>query len=108
DRVIRPGVAYRFKEGDGGEGIPVGLLKAKAAIVLNTSNTPDDREQTAFGDPLEAMWKRCVFDLCGVHNVRRKIFNVVVTSTPQQRQEWIAEARDLCRTVFPRDHVARA
>ena len=108
DRVIRPGVAYRFKEGDGGEGVPVGLLKAKAAIVLNTSNTPDDREQTAFGDPLEAMWKRCVFDLCGVHDVRRRMFNVVVTSTPQQRQQWIAEARDLCRTIFPRDHVARA
>jgi len=40
DRIFRPGVAYEFNEGDKGEGIPVGLLKAKKAIVFNTSNTP--------------------------------------------------------------------
>ena len=39
DRVIRPGMAYEFLDGDSGEGIPKGLLKAKAAVVLNTSNT---------------------------------------------------------------------
>ena len=44
DRVLRAGVAYRFQEGDGGEGVPIGLLKARAAVVLNTSNTPDERE----------------------------------------------------------------
>ena len=108
DRVIRPGVAYRFEEGDGGEGIPLGLLRAKTAVVLNTSNTPDERERTAFGDPLDALWKRCIFDLCGVHDVRRRVFNVVVTSTPQQRQQWIAEAKALCRSVFSQDHVDRA
>ena len=40
DRVIRPGVAYEFLEGDDGEGVPVGLLKATTAVVFNTSNTP--------------------------------------------------------------------
>lgn len=44
DRVMRPGVAYKFLEGDAGEGVPVGLLKARTAIVLNTSNTPTSRE----------------------------------------------------------------
>ena len=39
DRVIRPGVAYEFLEGDKGEGIPIGLLRARAALVINTSNT---------------------------------------------------------------------
>jgi NAD(P)H dehydrogenase (quinone) len=43
DRVLRPGIAYQFREGDQGEGIPVGLLKAKAALVFNTSNTPAAR-----------------------------------------------------------------
>ena len=28
DRVLRPGVAYRFLPGDSGEGVPVGLLRA--------------------------------------------------------------------------------
>src|SRR5512140_3600158 len=44
DRVLRPGVAYRFAEGDQGEGVPVGLLKAQAAVVFNTSNTQAVRE----------------------------------------------------------------
>jgi NAD(P)H dehydrogenase (quinone) len=100
DRVIRPGVAYRFVEGDAGEGIPVGLLRARAAVVLNTSNTPNFREQEAFGDPLDAIWKRCIFGLCGVRNVHRRMFNVVVASTPAQRQAWLAEAAALCRSIF--------
>lgn len=100
DRVFRPGVAYRFEEGDSGEGVPIGLLKAKAAIVLNTSNTPDEREQRVFGDPLDAMWRRCIFDLCGVRSFQRRMFNVIVTSTPQQRLAWLEEAKELCRIVF--------
>ena len=28
DRVLRPGVAYRFLDGDDGDGVPVGLLRA--------------------------------------------------------------------------------
>jgi putative NADPH-quinone reductase len=101
DRVIRPGVAYRFADGDSGEGVPIGLLKAKAALVLNTSNTPDDREQSAFGDPLEVLWKRCIFDLCGVQTFHRRMFNVIVTSTPEQRREWLSEAKQLVASVFP-------
>ena len=100
DRVFRPDVAYRFEEGDNGEGVPIGLLKASAAVVINTSNTPADREQAAFGDPLEALWRRCVFDLCGVTNFHRRMFCVVVTSTLDQRLAWMEEAIHLCRKVF--------
>ena len=100
DRVFRPGVAYRFAECDGGEGVPIGLLRATAAVVLNTSNTPVEREQRVFGDPLDALWRRCIFDLCGVRGFHRRMFNVVVTSTPQERLAWIEEAKDLCRSVF--------
>lgn len=52
DRVIRPGVAYEFLEGDKGEGVPKGLLKATSAVVFNTSNTETEREKKVFGDPL--------------------------------------------------------
>jgi NAD(P)H dehydrogenase (quinone) len=101
DRVLRPDVAYRFVEGDTGEGVPVGLLKARAAIVFNTANTPDERERKAFGDPLETLWKNCVFDLCGVKNVQRRTFTVVVTSTPQQRATWLAGVRETVAQSFP-------
>jgi putative NADPH-quinone reductase len=100
DRVLRAGIAYRFLEGDNGEGIPVGLLRAKAAIVFNTSNTPAEREQVVFGDPLEALWKRCVFELCGVQRVDRRMFNVIVTSTPEERRQWLAEVRSMVAERF--------
>ncbi len=101
DRVVRPGVAYAFREGDAGEGVPVGLLRARAAVVLNTSNTPEGREREAFGDPLDALWRRCVFGLCGVADVRRRTFGVVVTSTPEARRAWLAEAEALVLAAFP-------
>ena len=66
DRVIRPDTAYMFEETDNGDGVPLGLLKARAAVVFNTSNTPAERELRVFGDPLQALWKNCIFDLCGV------------------------------------------
>ena len=101
DRVFRPGVAYAFEEGDSGEGVPVGLLRARTAVVFNTSNTPPGREQDVFGDPLEAFWKRCVFDLCGVRDVRRRMFGVVVTSTPEERAGWLAEVEEIVAAAFP-------
>ncbi len=101
DRVVRPEVAYRFEEGDSGEGIPVGLLKAKTAIVFNTSNTPEVREQEVFGDPLENLWKTCIFDLCGVKKFHRRNFTVVVTSTEDERKGWLEEAAKLVKRAFP-------
>lgn len=101
DRVLRPGVAYKFAEGDSGEGIPVGLLKAKAVLIFNTSNTPQERESAVFGDPLETLWKNCIFGLCGVKDFYRKNFALVVTSTLEQRTEWLKEVRDIINVYFP-------
>ena len=97
DRVIRPGVAYRFEDGDTGEGIPVGLLEAKFALVFNTSNTSTQREARAFGDPLQSIWKQCVFDLCGVTNFHREMFNIIVTSTATQRESWLLTTREIVK-----------
>lgn len=101
DRVIRPGVAYEFAEGDDGEGVPVGLLKAQSAIVFNTSNTPSRRELEAFGDPLETLWKNCIFGLCGVSEFYRKMYSVVVTSTPEERQTWLQDVKEIINRYFP-------
>jgi putative NADPH-quinone reductase len=100
DRVVRPEVAYRFLDGDSGEGTPEGLLKATTAVVLNTSNTRPKRELTVFGDPLEALWVRCVFAFCGVDDVRRRTFGVVATSTDEERAAWLEEAAEIVRRAF--------
>ena len=100
DRVIRPGVAYEFLEGDEGEGVPVGLLKAQTALVFNTSNTPRKRELDVFGDPLDGLWRTCIFDFCGVTAFERRMYGVIVTSTPEQRQAWLADVEALVARAF--------
>jgi NAD(P)H dehydrogenase (quinone) len=100
DRVLRPGVAYEFIEGDKGEGIPIGLLNCKAAIIFNTSNTVTEREIEVFGDPLERIWKDCIFDLCGVKNFYRKMYNIIVTSTPEERKQWLKEVEEIIDKYF--------
>ena len=101
DRVIRPRTAYEFIEGDNGEGVPKGLLKAEAAIIFNTSNTEKSREMQTFGDPLQLLWKNCIFDLCGVKRVHREMFRIIVTSSEQQRKRWLDEVRYLVLENFP-------
>jgi putative NADPH-quinone reductase len=100
DRVIRPGVAYKFNESDNGEGVPIGLLKAHTALVFNTSNTFPDREIAAFGDPLETIWKNCIFSLCGVNNFTRKTYGVIVTSSLEERLLWLEDVKKTVAMVF--------
>jgi NAD(P)H dehydrogenase (quinone) len=102
DRVIRPGVAYEFSENDKGEGIPIGLLKCKSAIVFNTSNTATEREKKVFGDPLETIWKNCIFKLCNVQHFYRKMFNIVVVSSEEQRKEWLEDVRRTINRYYPK------
>ncbi len=102
DRVIRPGVAYKFIEGDSGEGIPVGLLKAQSALVFNTGDTASERETAIFKDPLETIWKNCIFGLCGVRNFYRRLFAILVTSTEEQRKQWLAEVSGIVDTYYPK------
>jgi NAD(P)H dehydrogenase (quinone) len=102
DRVIRPGVAYEFLENDQGEGVPHGLLKARAALVFNTSNTETEREKRVFSDPLELIWKSCIFELCGVTNYHRRMFNSIVVSSAEQREAWLTEVGQTIGSYFPR------
>jgi putative NADPH-quinone reductase len=89
-RVLVPGVAYKLGSADGD---PVGLLTAGRALVLNTSDTPADREDGEFGDPLQRVWAACVLPYVGVDDVRRVVFRTVTDSTEQERAEWLRRAR---------------
>ncbi len=75
----------------------MGLLKAKHALVFNTSNTPAMREQAVFGDPLETLWRTSVFALCGVSSVHRRMFGPMASSDPEQRASWLEEVRSLVK-----------
>lgn len=95
DRVFRLDTAYGYPPGVSYEGVPIGLLRARHAIVVNTSNTPAQREAAVFGDPLEAIWKHCVFGLCGVSSVIRRMVGPVSGSSAEQRAQWLAEVEAL-------------
>ena len=99
--MIRPGVAYEFPEEDPGEGVPNGLLKARAAIVFNTSNTSIERELKVFGDPLETIWENCIFGLCGVDGFHRRMFGIIVTSSDEQRNRWLEEIKEVVNHIYP-------
>ncbi|MGY5127675.1 NAD(P)H-dependent oxidoreductase [Streptomyces nigrescens] len=89
-RVLAPGVAYKLGTA---EGEPIGLMKAGRALVLNTSDTPADREESEFGDPLQSIWASCVLPYVGVSDVRRAVFRTVTGSADETRADWLQQAR---------------
>lgn len=95
DRVIRQGEAYRF----GPQGLIPGLV-GRRAVVFTTSNTPRDQELSLYGDPLENLWKTCIFGFCGVEDFVRRNFESVILSTAEQRAGWLNDARQLVRQRF--------
>jgi NAD(P)H dehydrogenase (quinone) len=95
DRVFRPGVAYDYPPDEGPEAAAVGLLRARCGLVFNTSNTPWDRELALFGNPLDGLWKTCVFAFCGVRDFERRVFGPMASSSPELRAAWLEEVRDV-------------
>ncbi len=96
DRVLRQGLVYSFSE----SGV-VGHLAGKTAVVITTSNTPRDVELKVFGDPLENLWKTCIFGFCGVEDFTRRNFESIVLSTPEERAGWIEETKKIMQDRFP-------
>lgn len=101
DRVLRAGRAYRFVPDGRGGARAEGLLRARRGLVITTANTPQAKEEELYGDPLELLWRRVVFGLCGVTEVRRLAFSPVIVSTPEQRQAWLDEVKLATVVLFP-------
>ncbi len=97
DRVLVPGVAYRLESADG---LPEGLLAIEKALIINTSDTPAEREKADLGDPLELIWGRCVLPFCGVGDYHREVFRPVVGSSDAQRAEWLARSEALAAWIY--------
>ena len=56
-----------------------------------------------FGDPLETIWKNCIFGLCGVNEFHRRMFAEIVTSTVQQRNEWLDDVAEIVNRIYPKE-----
>jgi len=97
DRVFAPEAAYTFAKGVDQGDESIGLLRTRAALILNTGNTPSEREKNHFGDPLDQMWRRCILEFCGVKHVSRALFGVVASSSHDERRAWLEEAGRMAR-----------
>lgn len=97
DRVLVPGVAYRL---DAAEGEPEGLLKIESAVILNTSDTPPEREASVLGDPLRLIWENCVLPYCGVEAIFRRTIGPVAGSDVSERHGWLDETDRLVSERF--------
>lgn len=90
DRVIRQGFCYAFTAAGA-----VKKLAGRKAVVFTTGNTPQDIEVNVLGDPLENLWKNIVFGTVGVEDFVRRNFASVIMSTPEERESWLADVRDV-------------
>ena len=100
DRVIRPPYAYDFPANDSGGGLPIEKLNGKYGVVYNTSNTDVDRENDYFGDPLELIWKQCIFGFCGINKYYRRMFSIISDSTNEERKLWLDEVKENTNNII--------
>ncbi|BCN44475.1 NAD(P)H-dependent oxidoreductase [Prescottella equi] len=99
DRVVVPGVAYRLPDATGE---PESLVTIERMLVVNTSDTTAEREEAVFGDPLEAIWGRCLAPYLGGPSFVRHVLRPVTDATPQQRRVWLDDVAETTRTLFER------
>ncbi|KGN34324.1 NAD(P)H dehydrogenase (quinone) [Knoellia sinensis KCTC 19936] len=96
DRVLVPGVAYEL---DTRTGAPRPLLGLRHLLVLNTSDTPADREREVFGDPLDLIWRQCVGGYLGEAQIQRRMFGPMAEADATQRRAWLDEVGALARAL---------
>jgi NAD(P)H dehydrogenase (quinone) len=99
DRVIRPPYAYDYPPDIPAGDPPVQTMTGKRGLVFNTSNTPEERENGYFGDPLENIWRQCIFGFCGIEMFKRRMFRIVADSDDATRISWLDEVQRIIENV---------
>lgn len=97
NRIVVPGVAYRLEDATG---YPEPLAPIQDLLVVNTSDTTDEREETLYKDPLASIWGRCVAPYLGGPRVTRRVLRPVTDSSDEQRAAWIDEVGTLAADTF--------
>jgi len=98
DRVLRPGVAYGFREADFKDSAAAGLLKGKRADVFITTDEPRPPEPDAW--PPARVWKESVFAFCGIKDARVHVFWGLRDSGFAERKAWIERAKVIASDAF--------
>ncbi len=107
DRVIRPPYAYDYPPEIPAGDPPLQKMQGKRGIVFNTSNTPEERENNYFGDPLESIWRHCVFGFCGIEMSHRRMFRIMADSDDATRKRWLDEAENVTEEIVRTGQVRK-
>jgi putative NADPH-quinone reductase len=102
DRVIKNGIAFTFVQDEEGNEKRIKLVKLKTAVVINTANSSEKREES-LGFPLQNLWQKSIFRFLKVNDFHRKTFAIVSESTLEERTEWLNETERYIKELFPKD-----
>ncbi|MCD5996876.1 NAD(P)H-dependent oxidoreductase [Pseudomonas sp. CDFA 602] len=92
DRVLTPGFAFKAH---GRKHFSNELLKGRTAELLVTMDTAPRYFRWIYGAPAHRQMTRTILRFCGIKTRRLTEFAPVRTSTEEQRQQWIHQARAL-------------
>jgi putative NADPH-quinone reductase len=96
DRVFLPGFAFKFRDGSV---FWDRLLAVRSAHLLVTMDTPPWYYRWVSGMPGHKQMKHTILGFSGVKPVAISNFGPVKSSTPEQREKWLAQARGFGRGV---------
>ena len=91
DRVFLPGFAFKYREGSA----PDKLLSGRTAHLMVTMDTPAWYYRWIYRRPGHNEMKRTILEFCGIKVVKISEFAPIKDSSQQQREKWIAIAKDL-------------
>jgi len=92
DRTFHPTWAFKFT---GTDVFPKRLLSGRSARLIATMDTPPWYFQFFIGNPGIRMMKDSVLKFCGVSPVRSTSIGSVRFSTPEKREKWVQQVRQL-------------
>jgi NAD(P)H dehydrogenase (quinone) len=93
DKVFSMGFGYQFDEKTGH---PVGLLKHKKGLVINTAGArEEDAEASGMTETINRAEVEGVLKFCGVRDAHHVIFYNVIMTNDETRRRYLEEAKRL-------------
>jgi len=92
DRVFLPGFAFKYRENSS---FWDKLLSGRTAHLMVTMDTPPWYYRWIYHRPGHNEMKRTILGFCGIKVVKISEFAPIKGSSQQQREKWIAVAKDL-------------
>jgi len=95
ERVFLPGFAFEYTNHLAS---PKKLLAGKTSEIISTMDAPVFIYKWIMKDPGGRMIRTNIGAYCGIKNLRTTYLATIKTSTPEQRENWLAKAEALGRT----------